>query len=275
VLTFTSRGAVSAPVTLQVRVGAEEPGALRAGVRRPSRDMTVEEVRAAIEAFTTGRRGPRTRPCTDLVLSGAASLPADVVAFARQSGFRRVTLHGRAEALEPLVDRVALRVDRAAHVPIRPPVPVPWVAVVQLSRSGVATLGSIVEAIGRLDAGSRPERAVLAWPLPGHDGDALPDVPDASIEAHRAIEALGAHGVSAILRGLPPCLDGSIEGRTRNRFYVDADHPSDRARLWVPDVVQYLKPDSCRVCRLSTRCDGVAAPWLERGILGPLEPIRE
>ncbi len=272
-LTFTSRGAVSAPVTLQIRVAADDPGALRAGVATPSRDMTPDEVLAAIRHFTTGRSGPRTRPCTRLAISGAVGLPPGVLTEARALGITHIVLHGRAPGIESEVDTLVVRVRHASDLPETVPGP-SWVAVLQLSQSTVDALDGLTDALLALPPRSRPDRVVLAWPFPGHDGDALPHVPTAAARARGVRERLDAAGLVAMLRGLPPCLDGSTDGRTRNRFYVDADHQGDDARLWVPDVVQYLKPDSCRVCRMSARCDGVPAPWLQSGILGPLEPIR-
>lgn len=267
-LSFTSRGAVASPRTLQIRVGADEPGALRAGAPAPSRDLTDDEIRANIERFTTARDTPRTRPCNRLVLSGLSGrVPhPEVVSFARSHGVERVVLHGRAPALEGHVDAVAVRCRDAGEA--SGPDHTPWTAIVPLTFDTIAGLDALVAAL----CVRRPTRVVLSWPFPA-DEVRLAPLDSAVASARRALEALDTAGLPAVLRGLPPCLDGSDEGRTDNRFYVDADHQLDRALLWVPDVVQYRKPDSCRVCRKSPVCDGVVAAWLDRGVVGPLEPI--
>ncbi|MEZ4319059.1 MAG: hypothetical protein R3F61_16205 [Myxococcota bacterium] len=269
-LSFTSRGAVASPQTLQIRVGSRDSGALRAGAPVPSRDLTSEEVRANIAHFTTGRDGPRTRPCRRLALSGVSgvSLDREVLAYARGCGVEHIVLHGRSPVLEPLVDAVAVRVSEPGHVGA-PPL-VPWTAIVPLTEARLGGLDVLIAALVE----ARPERVVLAWPFPG-PGVVLPELSRAVSAARRGLETLADAGVPAALRGLPPCLDGSDEGRTGNRFYVDADHQGADALLFVPDLVQFLKPDSCRACARSTVCDGVPAEWLELGVVGPLEPIEK
>ena len=46
------------------------------------------------------------------------------------------------------------------------------------------------------------------------------------------------------------------------------------ALLFFPGVVRFAKPDVCRFCAAATRCDGVIAAWLDRGLAGVLRPLR-
>jgi len=259
---------VASPRTLQLRVGCAEPGALRAGAPVPSRDLTESEILENLEHFTIGRDTPRTRPCSRLALSGVSGmeLAPRILHRARELGIEQIVLHGRCPSLERGVDAVALRVGAVEAIEASPAAP--WIAVVPLDSLGVAALGELVPRL----VVAAPRNIVLAWPLPGH-GQSLPPLREAILRAREALESLVAAGVPTSIRGLPPCVDGSSDGRTANRFYVDADHQLDEALLFVPDVVQYLKPDSCRSCARSTVCDGVPRDWLEHGVVGPLEPI--
>lgn len=262
---FTSRGAVATPLTLQIRVGVD-PGALRAGAPVPSRALTPLEILQNIEHFTTGLHTPRTQPCTRLVLSGVTGHPPmnEAMAFARSHGVQKIVIHGLADpsTLEAS-DSVAIRWER---VPIAPSVDCDWTAVVPLEVGALADPQTLMEAVHRF----RPSRVVFAWPFPGVQP--MP-VEEAVVLATALVSQLEDVGIEAALRGLPPCLSGTGEGRTRNRYYVDAEHQEANALLFWPDVVQFLKPEACRTCSKTVVCDGVAAKWLEGGVVSEVRPI--
>ena len=76
--------------------------------------------------------------------------------------------------------------------------------------------------------------------------------------------SLDAWGV----KGLPLCtlrpLESVVDVRSRiwrsaNRRYVDADHQHDGALLLRPDLLQLMKVDACRFCKVDHHCEGVAS----------------
>ena len=69
-ITWTPEGAVERPVMVQIRVQRAYPGRIRAGAPVPTRSMTQRELLANLRYFSVDMAGPRSRPCTKLVLSG-------------------------------------------------------------------------------------------------------------------------------------------------------------------------------------------------------------
>lgn len=272
-LSFTARGAVRTPETLQIRVGSGAGGALRTGAGRPSRALTPAEVERNVHAFTVGRQTTRTRPCTRLVLSecGDVDLLA-VVHGARELGIAHVTVHGPARAdLLSEADRLVLRLLEPVdleHLPDHPAVSL----VIPL----VPEVVGLLHTVGEVAARRRPDEVVFAWPFPAPSVVVRP-VEEVLAEVRPVLSGLLEQGVRARLGGLPACLGGPEprhDGfRTRNRFYVDADHQGEAARLFFPDLVELAKPDTCRGCRVTAWCDGVARHWLDEGKLGVLQPI--
>jgi hypothetical protein len=232
--------------------------------------MTREELLDNVHWFAVRRVGPRAAACTQLVLSGVDALEdwTAVLPAARGWGVQRIIVHGR--------PRPGLAVDS-------------WVAVVRHPADGVAGASWAIpldaEVLPRLAAladaarALRPPGVTFTWPFPSHGVPPPPPAPVVVEAARSAIEGLRAAGLSVVVKGLPPCTLRSVgEGaalawRTRNRWVVDADHQRERALLFFPDVLRFARPDGCRVCAWATRCDGVAAPWLDAGLAGPLQPI--
>ena len=97
VLRFTGAGVVSTPTAVQIRVTRTLPGRLAAGAPIPDRTLSDEEVEANLRHFVVGLRGPRSRACDALVLSGVHLGErhglAEVVRAAR--AVRRVVRLGR------------------------------------------------------------------------------------------------------------------------------------------------------------------------------------
>lgn len=272
-LSFTPRGAVRTPDTLQIRVGAGDAGALRAGAPVPSRALTRGEVAANLAAFTTGRSTTRTRPCTRLVLSGCSDADlVESIELARKLGIRHVTLHGAAEPeVVAVVDRQAVRLLDPLDLDGLPAHPA-LTLVVPL----VEEVYPVLPAIGAVLERRRPDEVVFSWPFPGPSVAVRP-VEEATAAVSPVIDRLIERGIRARLGGLPACLGGprprGEAARTRNRFYVDADHQEEAARMFFPDLVELAKPDTCRVCPVTAWCDGVARAWLDAGRVGVLQPI--
>jgi hypothetical protein len=275
-LRFTAAGVVAAPRAVQLRVGGDLGHGLGAGAPTPSRGLTVEEVGRALTHFTLGQRGPRGTPCETAVLSGvpAGGLSGleEAVRGARAQGLRHVVAHAtvdRAGPRPPWVDEVVRFVRSPGDVGAAETVVVP------LDDGALAERAEAVRAALAV----APRRLVLTWPFPSADarGAAAGDVVamlDGGLGA-----ALEASGVRWELKGLPACLAGrwrARRARTRNRWYVDADHGPHAARpalLFFPDVARYAKVDACRFCALDGVCDGAPSAWLadlDRPALAPL-----
>ncbi len=269
-LSFTARGAVRTPDTLQIRVGAGEGGALVAGAPSPSRSLTDAEVEANLRAFTEGRRTSRSRPCTHLVLSGCVGrVLSGIPERARSAGIVQLTIHGSAPpSLLEWADRVAVRTDTPTGIrnaPEHPGLALIVPTVVEL----MERLDEVVDALRR----RAPPRVIFRWPLPG-PGVEVPPLPALLTALLPAVDRLREEGMDARIGGLPACLGGEApRRRTRNRFYVDADHQLEEALLFFPDIADFSKSDTCRTCAHTAWCDGVARLWLEQGRVGLLQPI--
>ena len=269
-LAWTGSGAVEAPTSVQIRVGVGQDR-LPAGAPPPSRPLSSDELLDNVHWFAVRRVGPRAAACTHLILSGVDASPdwAAVVPAARAWGVQRIVVHGR--------PRPALAVDGWVVVVRRPADAVAGASwAIPLEEEVLRRLPELVDAARAL----RPPGVTFTWPFPSHGAPPPPPAPVVVDAARPAIEAVRAAGLAVVVKGLPPCTLASIPDgvalawRTRNRWVVDADHQRERALLFFPDILRFARPDSCRVCAWATRCDGVAAPWLEAGLAGPLTPIQ-
>ncbi|MBL8617402.1 MAG: hypothetical protein JNM72_17465 [Deltaproteobacteria bacterium] len=272
-LRWTQAGAVAAPTTVQIRVQRRFDGRVPVGVQAPSRGLDPRELVDNILWFTAGSRGPRTRPCDTLVLTGAGlatrgDLPAAVL-IGRAEGIRRVVMHVDIDDLEAVAeaelgasaDALALRVG-AGPERLRA-----LAAIRRAAARGQEVRASLLLEEADLDAipalglevvaaGARGVQ--LSYPFPG--GPPPPPVPAAAAAAEALLDALPAE-VSASIKGLPACVlrptsAARASWRTPNRWYVDAHHQRDKAVLFLPEVVRFAKADLCRFCALDSRCDG-------------------
>ncbi len=282
-LRFTSNGAVEAPGVLQVRITERFEGRIGAGAPHPTASMSVEALASNLAFFST-ERGVRERRCTALVVSGAGvwadpGLMAPLCA-APDMGFDRITRHlvpGETQVFlrSPIADVVtsvaipvratseagavgALTTSHSAHI----------TAVVPLDAQGVARCAELARAL----SDARPDRVVFTWPL---TGERPPPADHAARVAEAACETLASVGIAAGIKGLPACRLGqpSRLWRSANRWYVDVDHQFDKALLFFPSVVRFVKGDACRFCAADARCDGAPAGWVEAGLAGPFEPL--
>lgn len=291
---WTTGGAVPAPTVVQVRVQRRYAGRVKAGAPQPTRSMSAEEVQANLRHFTVGMRGPRSRSCTGLVLSGSGlatrpELP-ELVAAARAEGIERVVLHIEPDELPALQTeqwrgRAELLVLPLAHAHLpqaEEAVERARAAGLQLATHTVLDAAALqgLDAVAHALLRLRPARHTFTFPFPT-DPDTVAAAPDA-IAAAAALEALLPTLVDAGLqigiKGLPACyLDRTrpLLGLTGNRWYVDADHQLDRALLFFPDVVAFHRGDACRFCAAADRCDGFFAAWLRRPGAPALRPLDE
>ena len=295
-LSWTAAGAVERPRTLQIRVQRSYPGRIRAGAPVPTRTMSVDEIRANLRYFTEGMTGPRSQPCTGLVLSGVGVAARDdlppLVVEARAWGIEEVVLHVGVEDLH-LFDAEGWRNHAdVLVVPIQPgSVGGQLESAIDAMRTARAEgfrlyantvlndrALSRLKVIGRLLSAAQPDGITFTYPFPvdgGTSGDAPP--PGRTLAALSPVVAsLRAAGLDPRIKGLPACYLGALAdrlARTGNRWYVDADHQQEEALMFFPDVVSFAKDEGCRFCAADDRCDGFFATYLRRDGYPPLEPL--
>jgi len=296
VIAWTEAGAVERPVMLQVRVQRAYPARIRAGAPAPTRSMSREEILENLHWFTEGLAGPRSRPCTRLVLSGVgvagrADTP-ELLETARSLGFTWIVLHAGVEDLDDFEPaRFAGKVD-AVVVPVQPgPLGaltsgarviracrergIRVAANTQLSAAAVPALSSAARAVAV--AGAHSATFTYPFPIAGNTASEVPGVRAVTAALGPAVSALERAGVEVRIKGLPICylgpLGDRVGGRSANRWYVDADHQTSEAILFFPGVVSFTKEEACRFCSAHDRCDGFFATYLRRPIFPPLEPI--
>lgn len=278
-LRFTPRGVVPDPRCLQIRVQA---GArvVRAGRGDPSRALRDEEVLDAVRDFTVRRQGPRVSPCDALVISG---LPAarealwiELCRVARSHGIGRITVHADAEdpatcagadhrvmpLLHPPTEEARRLLGRVAPQAVV----LPLAAGLDVTRTWLEVLCSGVAP--------RVREWVLTWPL---SAEGVPSPASGVVALLDAwVPRAAAAGLGVVVKGLPACALGPhhrLLRRSRNRFYVDADHQGAAALLFQPDVLRFARSDACRFCAARDRCDGVAEAWVAAGLAPELRPV--
>jgi hypothetical protein len=259
--------------------------------------MTAAELIANLRYFTDDMRGPRSAPCTTVVLSGVGVASRDDVPAlldqARAFGVTGLVLHAGLEDLDAFdAVRFAGRVDRIV-VPVQPG---PGGEVLQQSRraihdcqaQGLAVIASTqlsaravlqLPSVGRILAAAGPEAVVFTFPFPiaGNSAAEVPGVRAIVQALEQVVPVLERAGLRVELKGLPACYLGRLGSRLRrtsNRFYVDADHQCGDALMFFPDVVAFTKAEVCRFCDADGRCDGFFATYLRRSGFPALEPLK-
>lgn len=281
---------------VQIRVQRAYPSRIRAGAPRPTRSMTDEELLANLRFFTVDLAGPRSLPCTRLVLSGTgvASRPGSptLLEQARTWGIEDVVLHLGGEDLagfDPkrfagLVDAVVVPVQagdaqgtlaRAARVTEESAAAgIQVVANMVLSPEAMPALSDAAKTL-RLSGATRATFS-YPFPLPDTAKQTLPPLTETLSALKLAVAEFEQGGVRVGIKGLPGCYLGALAKhihRSSNRWYVDADHQGKQAVLFFPKVVSFTKDEACRFCNLDARCDGFFAAYLKRGGFPALEPV--
>lgn len=285
-ITWTSAGAVPRPSMLQIRVQRRYPDRIRAGAPQPQRSLSLAELRANLRFFTEEMRGPRSKPCTSLVLSGAGVLEreelGELLLQARQWGVEHIVLHGSLQDLEaPLA--LARHLDRLV-LPVGGE-PQRWAeardrcAAAALPLSGTLSLSAATLALpaAALDAlvSHPPPSLTLSYPFPQPGAEAPPPLARVLPWLRELRLRLGPAQALSI-KGLPHCyLEelGALAHRSANRWYVDAAHQREQAVLFFPEVVNFAKWERCRFCAADARCDGFFEQWLRLGGFPELEPL--
>jgi hypothetical protein len=293
-LSWTGAGAVERPRILQIRLQRSYPGRVRAGAPVPVRSMTEEEVAANLRFFTNA--GTRGRAIDAVVFSGVAAatrpdLPR-LCALARELGVTRITLHVGVEDLADLrpgqipVDLLVVPLATgesgatlAAGAKTLSDARAAGVAVAANTVLNPVTL-PLLPAVGRVAVAVGAASLTFTFPFPvdGAQASDVPPAPRAAAALRDVVPEVEGGGVRCVIKGLPPCYLGDLArltGRTANRWYVDADHQTEKALLFFPDVVAFHKDEGCRFCALDARCDGFFANYLRRPGFPPLRAVEE
>ncbi|MBT3220217.1 MAG: hypothetical protein HN348_14100 [Proteobacteria bacterium] len=283
-LRWTPAGAVPSPTALQIRVTRVFPGRVQAGAPFPSADLGAPEVLNNIEHFTQGMRGPRTQPCSALVLSGTLDESlASVLEQGRAWGINRITAHlalvdaidWQKSKLAPLVDHIVVNLSSPSDAARLQGLNIAFSAAVLLDEITLPQLPQLARGL----VAARPERIVFTWPFPP-----ISPPPPTSAVAGPLGEALSLldNKVDCGIKGLPACQlpDGPLRRgdrlwRSGNRWYVDADHQFSQAMLFFPHIVRFAKSDVCRFCSRDTTCDGVVEQWRDARLTSSLVPVED
>ena len=286
-LQWTASGAVSTPRTVQIRVQRKHPERIAVGAPIPIRSLSTQELHANIRFFTEGMRGPRTTPCTRLVLSGidiaSRSDLEGTISLARQLGIHHIVLHCSATDLFQetsvlsMVDRLVLplpsHVAKSTQIGER------------LRYLGRVWTGLVRANDHQPEAADRllllamkwmPAELILSAPFPLKPQTPPPDLEKMRKWLDAFARVVEPKGLPWRVQGLPSCYLGQYWNRTRkagNRWYVDSEHQQDKALRFFPDVMQFHKSDSCRFCIADTHCDGFFPQWISNPLMPPLEPL--
>lgn len=293
---WTAAGAVSTPTTVQVRVQRSYPGRIRAGAPVPTRSMSREELLDNLRYFTEGLEGPRTQPCSGLVLSGVgvATRPdiPEAIERARSLGIAWVVMHVGGEDLDDLAPARFVGLVDTLVTPVQPENGTLVKVCETIARARSAGLkvaantvltANALPSLGRAArplAKAAPDSMTFTYPFPinGNEATSAPNPGRVMSALRPALAELDRAGVSAQIKGLPAChlgRDAHRLGRTSNRYYVDADHQTTDALVFFPDVVRFHKDDVCRFCTQNEQCDGFFSTYLRRPGFPPLRPVED
>ena len=291
---WTAAGAVSTPTTVQIRVQRSYPGRIRAGAPVPTRSMSRGELLDNLRYFTEGLDGPRTQPCSGLVLSGVgvATRPdiPQAIERARSMGIAWVVMHVGGEDLDDLdparfvglVDTLVTPVqpENGTLVKVCETIARARGAGLKVAANTVLTANALpsLDRAARPIAKAAPDSMTFTYPFPinGNEATSAPNPGRVMSALRPALAELDRAGVSAQIKGLPAChlgRDAHRLGRTSNRYYVDADHQTTDALVFFPDVVRFHKDDVCRFCTQNEQCDGFFSTYLRRPGFPPLRPV--
>jgi hypothetical protein len=252
-----------------------------AGAPEAERDLSPAELAENLRYFTVGLRGPRSRPCTGLILSGAGLLARPdlptALEQARAAGIVRVVAHGSPVEGEELpryagaIDLLVLNLQPEASTRelavLLEGATLPLALSVVLGPEALSQIQALLPLLQRFP--SPP--LTFTWPYAGP----APSWAEGMTALRLAESALGRRPWS--IKGLPPCLLGPLGTRVHksmNRWYVDAAHQRERALRFFPDVLRLRKVDHCRFCEADPRCDGMNPHLIRPGYpaTSPLDP---
>ncbi len=276
---WTTSGVVSTPTTVQIRLSHNHESSLGVGLQNQSRLITVPEFKANLQYFKHGLDTTRSIPCHSLTLSG---LPLDIdlepyFEVLKQVLFQFTTVHltniwqlPTLVPFEETIDRIVV-VAGPEHQPQDIPSPLQHklYCVIPLCGDPLALEQWLEQSLPQLIRNNTP--IVFSYPVPLSDLTPLKPTDIVSLFTW-LYPLLTTCKQTVHLKGIPPCLVPSLErleairvsSKTSNRWYVDAEHQCEKARLFFPEILQFHKDDQCRFCTLNTSCDGFFLDHLTR-----------
>ena len=273
---WTTAGVVSTPTTVQVRVSFRSAQSFKVGANTSERTLSPSDFYRNLQYFRVGLDTPRSTPCHSLTLSGLPEDPSDYISILRQiPSFQYCTIHlpltnipwNILQNNQDLIDRLVIPLNPISQNTIPEWAQPITQCVLLLTQDNLRDLTWIRKHL------SNPihQRTRLILSYPAQFSQQRPPTPTHLAQLLNDLALiLTEREHPTLIRGIPPCLlqDSpipltQISSKTSNRWYVDAEHQCESARLFFPDLLQFHKDDQCRFCQFSTQCDGFFLEYLE------------
>ena len=280
---WTPQGVVAYPRAVQIRLNLNHPQRIPGKAPTPTRTLTPTELEDNLRYFTSGLDGPRSRPCTSLILSGMTEsfvqYVLDRIEHLKGLGLSKLILHldqHFIEATQQIGQTQALEVRRICSIKsisaLQYLITEPHLDL-ELS---IILNHEIIESWADVMLLLHKWRGPLInfhYPYPSREGPpslSLERIKSCLQECQRHCTHFRIH-----VKGLPICYLHPLQfsyRQTGNRWYVDSDHQRENALLFLPNVLQFHKTDACRFCHVDAQCDGFFLQYLQQGQYPPLKP---
>lgn len=275
---WTSSGVVGYPKAVQIRLTKNYPSRIAGKAPQPSRELSPSELLNNIEYFTTGLKTPRTRPCNRLILSGIqehqrSSIEQVIFSLVKYE-MAQLVLH-----IPPNELKFFIEIENTTQSDLKyvcsiktlndliktaPLASTETTLSIMLNTEVLSNWDTCIEQLRM----SSLDTVVFHYPYPGANEKPEYDLSLLISKLELVKKAFENSPLKIFCKGLPICylhpLDFSYQ-QTQNRWYVDADHQKEEALLFLPDVIQYHKADSCRFCSFDSKCDGFFLSHLKTG----------
>lgn len=273
---WTTAGVVSTPTTVQIRVSFRSAQSFRIGVNTSEHTLSPSEFHRNLQYFRVGLDTPRSTPCHSLTLSGLPEDPSEYLSILRTvPSFQYCTIHLPATNIpwqtlfthRDLIDRLVLPLTANLNDTIPQWAQPITQCVILLTQKNLTDLSWIQRWFSKTEL--LRTKIILSYPAPLSQ-----EQPPTPTQLRQVLDQLASDMTErdhpVLIRGIPPCLLPNapipwtqISSKTSNRWYVDAEHQCESARLFFPELLQFHKDDQCRFCRFSTQCDGFYLEYLE------------
>lgn len=280
---WTPQGVVAYPRAVQIRLNLKHPQRIPGKAPTPTRTMTGDEFEDNLYYFTSGLDGPRSRPCTSLILSGLTeafiATIIERIDHIQSLGFHKLVLHIDHRFVVPtehIKSQKGIEIKRVCSIKS-----IDALLSLPLQASSGVDLSIMLnhDTLSQwemLTAYLRNWNGTLVsfhYPYPSQTQPPMHSMEQIK-ECLRTVQ-LQCPDLRIHIKGLPLCYLTPLQfpfRQTGNRWYVDSDHQKENALLFLPDVLQFHKVDACRFCRLDGLCDGFFLEHLNNGQYPPLQP---
>ena len=280
---WTPQGVVAYPRAVQIRLNLNHPQRIPGKAPTPTRTMTVDEFDDNLHYFTNGLDGPRSRPCTSLILSGLTedyvTLIVNRIEHFKSLGFTKLILHLDHQYVEPtqnIKSHADFQIKRVCSVKsienlmaLTKQTETDIDLSIMLNHNNLSHWEELIAQL-RIWKGALVS---FHYPYPSQtppSNHTVEHIRASLKQCQKQCPHLRIH-----VKGLPLCYLAPLKfpfRQTGNRWYVDSDHQKDNALLFLPNVLQFHKVDACRFCPLDGQCDGFFLEHLNRGHYPPLCP---